>query len=178
MSVHYLLDGYNVIKQIPKWANLSLASGRTELYRHLLSQRPQGSPQNKVTIVFDSQTGSGGSEQHPGLEVIFSALGSADDKIKLLVQKARLKKNLVVVTDDRDIQYYVRALGAKVLGVKEFLGQAGGRQRRQARFDAMNGHGDHRRDRKEISWTLEQKINQEFQRIWLKPKSHAHEKNS
>jgi len=45
---------------------------------------------------------------------------SADEKIKELVESADNPKNIVVVTNDRDIQSCVRRLQARIKTVQEF----------------------------------------------------------
>src|SRR3989338_5991790 len=109
MSLHYLLDGYNIIHQIPKLANGTLEEQRQKLIAYIEQLRPQGSPSNQVTIVFDGQPQMMQSLMRSPVKVTFSQNESADDKIKKLVYEAGNKKNIVVVTNDRDIQYAVRA---------------------------------------------------------------------
>ncbi len=53
--------------------------------------------------------------------VIFSHGKDADKVIKDLVDDLSNPREAVVVTDDRAIQRWVRGVGARVLGVKEFL---------------------------------------------------------
>ncbi len=66
MSLHYLLDGYNILKQIPAFRDLPLEDGRRGLLRWIDHSRPQGSVNNQVTVVFDGHpdhfggTSSGG----------------------------------------------------------------------------------------------------------------------
>ena len=57
MSLHYILDGYNILKQIPAFNDLSLEDGRRGLMRWIETQRPQGSVNNTVTVVFDGESG-------------------------------------------------------------------------------------------------------------------------
>ena len=50
MSIHYLLDGYNVIHQMPSVLNLAkLEDRRRRLIRFMEQNTPQGSPNNRVT---------------------------------------------------------------------------------------------------------------------------------
>ena len=125
MSVHYVLDGYNIIQQTPSLAVESLRTGRESLIQFIEIHKPQGSLKNPVTIVFDGQAGIGTPREVSAVKVVFACGESADEKIKRMVGMAGNKKNMVVVTDDREIRYHVRALGAKVLWVGEFLGRDG-----------------------------------------------------
>ena len=130
--------------------------------------RPQGSVKNTVTIVFDGKYGIIGTADDTHVKVIFSRGESADDTIKKIVSGAAHKKNIIVVTDDRDIQYAVRAMGAKIMSVEEFLtkSKAAGQPRPGAATAARG-----KETGKHISKTVEFKITSEFEKIWLRSKS-------
>jgi len=168
MSLHYILDGYNIIKQSDVLSNRKLETERDALTTLLTAQRPQGSSNNKVTVVYDGVAGHyADNRQSGGIKTIFSQNGSADDKIKDIVDHAQRKNDIVVVSDDRSLRYYVRALGAQVLGVKAFLRQGvsvlGSADR--GKVPARN-----RRAGKRISKTLESTINQEMHQVWVDKK--------
>ncbi len=56
MSIHYLLDGYNIIHQMPAALDLTkLEDQRRHLIRFVEQHRPQGSANNRVTIIFDGE---------------------------------------------------------------------------------------------------------------------------
>ena len=166
MSLHYLLDGYNIIKQAPELAQKKLEDGRNGLIRMIEIYQPQGSLNNRVTIVFDGQPGMWGQASVPTVNVIFTETGSADDKIKSLVEDSRLKKNIVVVSDDKDIKFAVRPLGATVMGVKEFLSKCRPRST-STKFSSKKIKMRVKEEEKSISKSLEYKITSEFERIWL-----------
>jgi len=77
----------------------------------------------RVAVVFD-----GAPEQHfadgasyKGVRVFYSERGSnADERIKQMVEAARERRTLIVVTSDRALADYVRRCGAKVLRSGEF----------------------------------------------------------
>ena len=146
-----------------------LEDKRDDLIRFIEIHRPQGSFNNTVTIVFDGQPGMWGQPKSSEVKIIFSSGESADDYIKRAVSGAVHKKNIVVVTNDRDIKLYVRSQGARVKSVDEFLGRvnvsASGKKRAAKSSEVTQ-------DSKHISKTLEYKITTEFEQIWLnKPKS-------
>ncbi len=165
MALHFILDGYNIIKQIPPLANMKLDEGRETLIRFIETKNPQGSYRNQVTVVFDGQGGSGGYQQGAAVKVLFSWDESADDQIKRLVDNQENRKSLVVVTDDREIQYYVRALGAQVLSVADFWEKIKSPEMKSRRPKSKTLHVE---DKKDIPKTLEAKINAEFEKIWSK----------
>jgi len=166
MSVHFILDGYNIIRQIPQFNDRKLEKERENLILFLETQRPQGSANNPVTVVFDGQPGVGGARVASLINVIFSCGGSADDTIKDMVAQSEQRKATVVVTDDRQVRYYVRALGAKVLAVKEFFVKG-------ANVPGRSGTGSEHAgsEHKGISKSLEYQINQEMKGIWLDKKT-------
>ncbi len=101
------------------------------------------------------------------VKVIFTSGESADEKIKEIVSQAQNKKQIVVVTDDRAIQYYVRSLGAAVMSVADFL----------AKFNSPYGKVKMALESlgpvestKGIPKALEYQITAELARLWLKPK--------
>jgi len=132
--------------------------------------QPQGSRKNSVTIVFDGKSdvyapaGGAGLSRPYNVKVIFSRDETADEEIKRLVQESTRKKSIVVVTDDRDIKYHVRALGATLMSVAEFLAKLAAPKPTAVEPKAKSKEP---LDTKRISKTLEQKITSEFAEIWL-----------
>ena len=156
MSLHYLLDGYNVLKQMEAFRDLPLEEGRRGLLKWISDSRPQGRVNNQVTVVFDGIEGSCSLDGE--IRVIFSDGCSADDKIKRMVEEDAGRKNCVVVSDDKDIFLYARSLGAKIMSVAAFTSKPGGSHTRQD-----DG-------RKYIPLSRQEKINKELRSFWLKEK--------
>ena len=98
------------------------------------------------------------------VQVIFSRGESADDLIKKIVEQYPFKKNLVVVSNDKDIKLYVRALGAGVLSVKEFLGSDLKKSKGSSKGQSQPATGKH------ISLTDQARITKEMEGIWIKSK--------
>lgn len=90
---------------------------------------------------------------------------SADEKIREIVERSSQKKSIVVVTNDRAIQYAVRALGAQVNSVEEFLSRM---RPFQGKVKAKRIDQREKASAKNISTTLEFKITAELANIWLK----------
>lgn len=175
MALHYLLDGYNIIKQVPALAQKPWEDGRASLVKIIENENFQGSVNNELTIFFDGRPGRVDTPGTLRIKVTFTGDKTADDQIKKIVTEAKNKKAYVVVTNDRDIQYYVRSLGAKVVTVSEFLGKTKSHQDKgYAAPDAKD-----REPAKVIPYALEQQITGELEKIWLgkKPPAGKHEKN-
>ena len=157
MSLHYLLDGYNILHQMPRADESAFEQQRERLIGLFQQSRPHGSLKNQMTIVFDGY----GKVDSSTIKVIFSGDESADSRIRKMVEQSQNAKNIIVVTDDRDIQYAVRASGAKVCAVKDFLQKSDSKF--QKKPNAPSGNSS-----KKISKAVEFKINSELENIWLK----------
>ncbi len=156
MSLHYILDGYNILHKLPLPESGTLEQHREMLVRFLQERGPHGSSNNSVTIVFDGQPEHYGSGSVRGnIRIVFTDGESADEKIKKMVADERAKGHIVVVTDDRGIRLAVRSSGAKVAGVLEFIGL-------RSQASPSKGGG------KMMTQEARQKIDEELKKIWLK----------
>jgi len=164
MAVHFILDGYNIIQQSSDLALGSLQEGRQRLIRWIEVYRPQGSTRNSVTVVFDGQRNISHPPRDSFVRVIFTQGDSADNKIKHLVSRAQNKRSQIVVTNDRDIRHYVRALGAGVMAAQEFLARMScDREEGRGTPPAAMHHAS-----KGISRVLEHEITREMKAVWLR----------
>ena len=163
MALHFILDGYNIIKAA---SNASLSCGTLEEQRNRLvglirENNPQGSPRNQVTVVFDGKTdfpyaSLGYAREHVGeIEIAFSEGGSADDVIEQIVNECPHPAEIVVVTDDRGIHRRLGGTGVRWMGVAEFSSRL---------FTRKNTHGrSNGLDEKIVTH-----ITDEFTKKWLK----------
>lgn len=113
-----LIDGYNLLMQIPELSCLALEEARDELMRRLAHyKRLKG---HHITVVFDGR-GSGrlspSEGRQGGIEVVFTAREDADAWIKRRVSS----EGTVVVSSDREIRDHVEAVGAVAVTSREFL---------------------------------------------------------
>ena len=70
MSLHYVIDGYNLIKHQAFFFADRFKDGRLALIQFLRSEKPCGSPKNKITVVFDGYP-RGLDFQDTDIEIIF-----------------------------------------------------------------------------------------------------------
>jgi predicted RNA-binding protein with PIN domain len=159
MSVHYIIDGYNVIKQVPYLTEKKLQEGRDNFIRFLETARPQGSVNNEVTVVFDGYSQVYSPQMTSGVKVVFSYDETADDKIKKMVKTAFNRKRIVVVSDDKEIKFFIRKLGAQSSSVRKFLSKIKAKP-----FNIPSGG----RDKLELMSEEAQKITMEMENIWDK----------
>jgi len=160
MSLHYIIDGYNILHH-PNLAsaNKKIQDPKAALLDFIRINRLTGSLKNKISLVFDGYPDvSGKSRDNANIEIIFSRHESADERIKRMVEASGRRKSIIVVSDDKEIKFCVKAAGASCLGVEEFT-----------QSKARPVHLQETDTRKtELSYSQIQKINQEFKKIWLK----------
>lgn len=134
-----------------------LEDQRRQLVQWLELYRPHGSPRNTVTVVFDGRSDIWGAAGTSGeIQIIFAQNESADARLIRMVEESSARKSTVVVSDDRAVQYAVRALGARVSGVRAFWVKT-----KLTPVSTSPEAGKH------ISNTLEHKITSELAKIWL-----------
>lgn len=160
MPLHYIIDGYNIINH-PKFTRTVKTSIDPRLYliSFIKTKRLTGSPKNKATLVFDGYPPSYSSDYNDtGTDVIFSRKISADEKIKMLLEESGNRKNIAVVSDDKDIKFFAKSSGAKPMGVEEFIGcRKQGNSKKEK--DLINP---------ELNYSQMEQINRELKALWLK----------
>ncbi|MDD5347687.1 MAG: NYN domain-containing protein [Candidatus Omnitrophica bacterium] len=161
MSLHYIIDGYNLIHH-PSFAPHSKRKDvKFALLDFIRTKRPCGSLRNKVTVVFDGYA-SGFSWDDGSITVLFSSDASADERIKRLLEARQDHKNVVVVSDDNEVRDFARLCGAQPRGIEEFV--CGPGKKRAAAHAAA-------RDavlKPELTQSEMLKINRELRGLWLK----------
>ena len=122
----YLIDGYNLLHQIPELAGSpeeSLESRRERLVLRLAA-RTSGSGFH-LKIVFDGKRPHRAGEKYTDLEVHFVA-GTADQYMRQIISHHEHDKNLVIVTSDRkDIGSYARTCGLEWMTSEQFWTRLG-----------------------------------------------------
>ncbi|MFH1416220.1 MAG: NYN domain-containing protein [Elusimicrobiota bacterium] len=120
MSVHYLLDGYNLIETHSGDFPGKLRTARDRLIDLIIEKRPEGSGRNMITLFFDGQPGID-SPREKRLDVRFTSGKEADWHIKKFVDNSDNPRRLIVVTNDKAIIKYVSIKGAKTMSSDDFL---------------------------------------------------------
>ncbi len=163
MSLQFILDGYNILKHplLTQLINKKIKDQRLALLEFIRIRRLTGSPKNRVTVVFDGYPDAretAGLDTIGAVDIIFSRRETADERIRKMVEDAGNPKNIVVVSDDKEIKFFVRAYGAKPLAIKDFIAdKKRGFEREEDLWEAKLGFAEMH------------KINEELRQIWLKP---------
>jgi predicted RNA-binding protein with PIN domain len=123
MSIHIIIDGYNLIRQSKSLSILDLQDiqlGRDTLV-DMLAAYKKIKP-HRITVVFDGTTAPLLSQQRDrrkGISIIFSHKGeSADTVIKNLARKET--QWALVVSSDQDIVQSATANGAATVSANDF----------------------------------------------------------
>ena len=123
MSIHIIIDGYNLIRQSKRLSILDLQDiqlGRDALVDMLAAYKKVKS--HRISVVFDGTAAPLLSQQRDrrnGITVIFSHKGeSADSVIKKMARKER--QGALVVSSDQDIIQSAAASGAATVGANDF----------------------------------------------------------
>jgi len=116
---HYIIDGNNLIGKINflhKLQKKDKQRGREKLA--FMIDNYFHDKKAKVTIHFD------GFKNLPikinQANIIYSDSKSADDKIKKQIELANNRKNLVVISSDRNIQEFARVCSCSIIRSEEF----------------------------------------------------------
>jgi len=157
MSLHYVIDGYNMIRHKAYSPSSKLKDERQNLLHFISSDRLCGSAKNKVTVVFDGYPRQENIEAE-NIEVVFSGEKTADEKIKKLIESCHNPKIVIVVSDDREIKDFAKLHSVKAVGIEEFFIPKSKSLRMSARESL----------KPELSYSQIHKINQELKNIWLK----------
>jgi len=166
MSVQYIIDGYNLINHhLFPLRRKGSADPAILLLRFIRSRRLTGSPKNQVLLVFDGYPGKQAAEPD-GAEAsfIYAKSQTADEKIKRIVETSSHPRNILVVSDDKEIRFVVRALGARPVSIEEFIvpelegGVRSGARKKKHEEDTL---------KQELTFTQANQINQELRRLWL-----------
>jgi uncharacterized protein len=123
MSIHIIIDGYNLIRQSDTLGMIDrqdIQRGREALLETLIEYRKIKS--HMITVVFDGTNAPPFSQRKnrvQGITIKFSRSGEvADTVIKRMV--SREKEKALVVTSDLDIVNFAAAKGAATISSPEF----------------------------------------------------------
>jgi predicted RNA-binding protein with PIN domain len=126
MSIHIIIDGYNLIRQSNRLSVIDrrdIQSGREALLDTLAEYRKI--KKHKITVVFDGTNAPSFSprvEKLNGVKILFSRKGElADTVIKRMAATEREKA--LIVSSDLDIVNYAESQGSATISSPEFEGK-------------------------------------------------------
>lgn len=117
--IHYIIDGNNLIGKINflhKMQQKDKQSSREKLA--FMIDNYFHDKKAKVTIHFDGYKNLPIKLNHA--KIVYSESKSADDKIKKQIELANSRKNLLVITSDKNIQEFARVCSCLIIKCEEF----------------------------------------------------------
>ena len=140
--MHIIVDAYNVMRStaFADDFDFKVLKNQRERFLSLLSEYA-GTVKHRVIAVFDG-AGSGeilgNSVIYGNVQVVYSSGGeTADDVIKRMAAEASNPKELMVVSSDKEIMYYVRQCGAAAVQAGELYSKI-----RQKNAPVSQGHNE------------------------------------
>ena len=124
--MHWLVDGYNVIRRAPELADRereSLEAGRRALCR-LLSTAARASG-DRFTVVFDGSREGGAAGGGAGVHVVFSSARETADRVLARMATA----GAAVVSSDREVRQAAARAHAIAITADQFLSRVRGADR-------------------------------------------------
>jgi predicted RNA-binding protein with PIN domain len=123
MSIHIIVDGYNLIRQSNSFRHLdqqSIELGRDALIESLAEYKRLKS--HKITVVFDGARApypAPSRDRLKGIRVQFSRSGQSADSVIIGMARAEREKALVV-SSDREVVRSSEAFGAATVSAEDF----------------------------------------------------------
>jgi len=110
-------------------------------------------------VVFDGYPDLTNKElNNKDIDIVFSKSQTADERIKKIVESVDNPKNIIVISDDKEIKFSVKVIGARIKSIEEFLAPKASTKKKESSLIP----------KPEITYTQMQKINEELRKIWLK----------
>jgi len=159
MPLHYVIDAYNIINHIAFTPiHKKIKDPQRALLEFVKNRRPEKKSKNKITLVFDGYPKvSAQNLEEADIDIVFSREESADAWIKRIVEASKNPRNIAVVSDDREIRFFIKSVGASAVGVEEFINPKQNPQRKKE--DLI---------KTQLNYSQVSKINQELKELWLK----------
>ena len=79
-----------------------------------------------------------------------------------MVEESANRKNIIVVSDDKEIKFMIRSLGAQHLSIEDFIG------RDEGPAEAKGKKKSKELSKQELNYTQMRDIDEELKKIWLK----------
>lgn len=159
MSLQYVIDAYNLINH-PLFKTAKPAVNIQHcLIDFIKVNKLTGSKNNKAILVFDGYPPQDYIPDEAGLICLFSHRIEADELIKKIVEESISPRNIIVVSDDKQVQLSARLLRAQTKGVEEFVC---GKKNNKLIPVVPPGASEFK-----LAYSAMQKINAELKKLWL-----------
>lgn len=144
MNPHYLIDGYNLIhlvSELSRFLDSGLEQARNRLIHILHSYAATHGV--TITIVFDGDE-VGHMEPpvpaNPRLQILYShPPEKADPVIKRIIDKAKNRRSIILISADNELTRYARSSGTQILSPRQFydrICQPANQQQMEQKFNS------------------------------------------
>ena len=163
MSLLFVIDAYNIINHpiFIRCQKHNTKDRRHAFLEFIRIRKLTGAASNRVIVVFDGYPDSGFDalqKEDAYFDIIFSRKENADNRIKAIIEGHPNPRTMIVVSDDKEIRFYARSAGSKVMSAEEFLGERAKGKKQQQEEEP----------KKHVSFSDAHRINEELKKIWLK----------
>ncbi len=119
---HFILDGHNILFK-DNYPKNRVSGDPANAFNKLIfrCQRLISGKSKKCTVFFDGAPPGDIITGINNVQVTFSYNRSADNLIKSLIARSKNPRNLIIVSDDAEIQKFARVHSCELLSVKRFL---------------------------------------------------------
>jgi predicted RNA-binding protein with PIN domain len=138
-----IIDAYNLMHKVPELEILLKQSQDACVDAMIVKlQSHYGNKKIKAVLVFD---GMGRNKSSGNIEIKFSKTnvgvdyGNADKLIKTLIEKAKNKRLVRVVSSDNDIAWFAKECGCKTQTSESFWGEIKGRRKQVSSLTKESG---------------------------------------
>lgn len=137
---HYIIDGNNLIGKISSLKKLHNKNKRQSAEKlAFILGRYFSRKKSKVSLHFD-----GFPEEKinvTGIKIFYSAEQTADEKIKIDIEKSRNPRNIILVTSDTNVAEFGKVCSCKVIRSEDFsklLFTDSAKDEEKSRIDEIN----------------------------------------
>jgi len=160
MSLQYIIDAYNLINHSDFKPFVKSNSNIAQILLDFIKlNKLSGSKNNRTVLVFDGYPQSFRDiPQEEGFTCVFSYNKEADEIIRKMVEESKSVNNIIVVSDDKELQLVSRFLHAQVCSVANFIGS---KKNRLIADQILE------KDEPKLTYSKMHKINEELKKKWL-----------
>ena len=117
---HYIIDGNNLIGKISALQKLQKKNKQSSRQKlaFILESYFIGKPNNRVSLHYDGFPGD--SIKVQAVRIIYSGKKTADDEMKSQIEQEKNRRNVIVVSSDRNLKDFASVCGCDWKACEDF----------------------------------------------------------
>jgi predicted RNA-binding protein with PIN domain len=118
---HYIIDGNNLIGKIGALQKLQKKNKQSsrEKLAFILESYFLGRQNTKISLHYDGFAGQSINVQN--IRIIYSGKKTADDEIKSQIEQEQNRRNLIIVSSDRNLKDFASVCGCDWISCEDFF---------------------------------------------------------